>query len=109
MHGPVRGLEHPDPAGPAWSTQWGFQHWWLPNLRSTIAAGAARQDVSGTLIGPVQAQSINRIEWNTFVNLVWNPVAFITTGVEYMYGQRIVVAGLTGHEHVIAYKFRVAF
>ena len=47
--------------------------------------------------------------WNTFVNLVWNPVAFITTGVEYMYGHRTVVANLAGHEHVAIYKFRVAF
>jgi hypothetical protein len=38
-----------------------------------------------------------------------NPVAFITTGVEYVYGQRIVLAGLKGHEHVAVYKFRVAF
>jgi hypothetical protein len=93
----------------AWSTQWGVQHWWLPNLRSTIAAGAARQEVASQLIGPTQAQSVNKIEWNTFVNLVWNPVAFITTGVEYVYGQRIVLAGLKGHEHVAVYKFRVAF
>ena len=44
-----------------------------------------------------------------FVNLVWNPVAFITTGVEYMYGHRLVVANLSGNENVLIYKFRVAF
>jgi hypothetical protein len=40
---------------------------------------------------------------------VWNPVAFITTGVEYMYGKRIVVANGKGQEHVLIGKFRVAF
>jgi Porin subfamily/DcaP outer membrane protein len=93
----------------AFSLHGGYQHWWLPNLRSTIAAGYAQQDVSSQLIGPSAATSTNKILWNTFVNLVWNPVAFVTTGVEYMYGHRTVVANLTGHEHTLIYKFRVAF
>jgi hypothetical protein len=93
----------------AFSTNGGYQHWWLPNLRSTIAAGFARQDPNSKLIGPQESQSVNKILWNSFVNLVWNPVAFITTGVEYMYGKRVVVANLSGHEHVLIYKFRVAF
>ena len=93
----------------AFSTNGGYQHWWAPNLRSTIAAGYAQQDVNSQLIGPSQAIGTNKILWNAFVNLVWNPVAFVTTGVEYMYGHRTVVANLTGHEHVLVYKFRVAF
>ena len=44
-----------------------------------------------------------------YANLVWNPVAFVTTGVEYMYGTRVVVAGGKGHESVLIGKFRVAF
>jgi hypothetical protein len=47
--------------------------------------------------------------WNAFANLVWNPVAFITTGVEYMYGKRIVVSNAKGQEQVLIGKFRVAF
>jgi Porin subfamily len=93
----------------AFSTNGGYQHWWTPNLRSTIAAGYANQNINSQLIGPTEATSLNKIEWNTFVNLVWNPVAFITTGVEYMYGKRVVVANLSGHENVLIYKFRVAF
>jgi Porin subfamily/DcaP outer membrane protein len=93
----------------AFSTQGGYQHWWLPNLRSTIAAGYVQQNVNSQLIGPSEATSVNKILWNSFVNLVWNPVAFITTGVEYMYGRRVVLANLSGHEHVLIYKFRVAF
>ena len=91
------------------STNGGYQHWWTPNLRSTVAAGISQQDVPSQLIGPFQTVSVNKRLWNAFVNLVWNPVAFITTGVEYMYGHRTVVANLTGHEHVLIYKFRVAF
>src|SRR5215472_4974955 len=92
-----------------YSTNGGYQHWWLPNLRSTIAAGMAHQDVNSQLIGPSQSSTFTKEQWNTFVNLVWNPVAFVTTGVEYMYGKRIVVANGKGNESVLIGKFRVAF
>jgi hypothetical protein len=92
-----------------YSANGGYQHWWAPNLRSTIAAGVAHQDMSSQLIGPSQAISANKEQWNAFVNLVWSPVAFITTGIQYMYGKRIVVANLKGQEQVFAFKWRVAF
>jgi hypothetical protein len=92
-----------------YSTNGGYQHWWTPNLRSTIAAGMAHQDVNSRLIGPTQASSATKEQWNTFVNLVWNPVAFITTGVQYMYGKRVTIANGRGQEQVLIGKFRVAF
>jgi hypothetical protein len=93
----------------AYSASGGYQHWWTPNLRSTIAAGVWSQDVPSQLIGPTEANSANKEVWNAFVNLVWNPVAFITTGVEYMYAQRHVVSNAKGNENVLIGKFRVAF
>jgi len=93
----------------AYSANGGYQHWWLPNLRSTIAAGIAEQNPASQLIGPVESNSANKVLWNTFANLVWNPVAFITTGVQYMYGKRITVANAKGQEQVFAFKWRVAF
>jgi len=93
----------------AYSANGGYQHWWTPNLRSTIAAGMWAQDVPSQLIGPTEANSANKQVWNAFVNLVWNPVAFITTGVEYMYGHRVVVSNAKGNENVLIGKFRVAF
>jgi hypothetical protein len=92
-----------------YSSNGGYQHWWTPELRSTIAAGVAHQDISSELIGPSQTISANKELWNAFVNLVWNPVAFITTGVQYVYGKRIVVANGKGNESVLVGKFRVAF
>jgi len=87
----------------------GYQHWWLPNLRSTIAAGMATQEMSSQLIGPTSSSSATKQQWNTFVNLIWNPVPFITTGIEYMYGKRVTVGNGTGQEQVINAKWRVAF
>jgi hypothetical protein len=92
-----------------YSTNGGYQHWWTPNLRSTIAAGIAHQDLNSQLIGPTQASTFTKEQWNAFVNLVWNPVAFVTTGVEYMYGKRVVVANGKGNENVFSFKWRVAF
>ncbi len=92
-----------------YSTNGGYQHWWTPNLRSTIAAGIAHQDLNSQLIGPSQASTFTKEQWNTFANLVWNPVAFITAGVQYMYGTRVVVANGRGHEQAITFKWRVAF
>ncbi|MBV8738224.1 MAG: hypothetical protein JO007_13405, partial [Alphaproteobacteria bacterium] len=42
-------------------------------------------------------------------NVIWSPVAFIDTGVEYMWGQRRVVANIYGQEQAIIGKFRVKF
>ncbi len=92
-----------------WSTNGGYQHWWAPDLRSTIAAGVAQQDLSSQLIGPAQASTFTKEQWNAFANLVWNPVAFITAGIQYNYGTRIVVANGKGHAQGISAKFRVAF
>jgi Porin subfamily len=92
-----------------YSANGGYQHWWAPNLRSTIAAGIAHQDMSSQLIGPTQASTQTKEQWNAFVNLVWSPVAFITTGIQYMYGKRIVVANGKGQEQAFAIKWRVAF
>jgi hypothetical protein len=92
-----------------YSANGGYQHWWAPNLRSTIAAGIAHQDINSQLVGPSIASTFTKEQWNAFANLVWNPVAFITTGVQYMYGTRVVVANGKGHENVLIGKFRVAF
>ncbi len=93
----------------AYSTNGGYQHWWAPNLRSTIAAGMAHQDLNSRLIGPSQSSTFSKEQWNAFANLVWNPVAFITAGIQYNYGTRIVVANGKGHAQAISAKFRVAF
>src|SRR5271168_2674372 len=92
-----------------YSMQGGYQHWWLPNLRSTIAAGNWQQAVPSQLIGPTEANSANKQQWNAFVNIAWNPVAFITTGFEYMYGKRVAVSNSSGNENVLIAKWRVAF
>ena len=87
----------------------GYQHWWLNNLRSTASFGYAHQEINSQLIGPVQSTISNKQVMTAHFNLIWSPVAFIDTGVEYMWGQREVVANIRGTEQALIGMFRVKF
>jgi hypothetical protein len=87
----------------------GYQHWWLSNLRSNVAYGYAQYDIPSQLLGPVEDTEANKQLQTAHVNLIWSPVAFIDTGIEYMWGQREVVANIRGTEQVLIGKFRVKF
>ena len=89
--------------------QFGYQHWWLPNLRSNVAYGFVYYDVPGTLIGPAASVAVNKQLQTAHVNLIWNPVSFIDTGVEYYWGQRKVLANIYGTQQALIGKFRVKF
>ena len=88
----------------------GYQHFWVPNLRSTLAYGIEMDQVPATLIGPVAAVNVNRQIQTVHFNVIWSPVAFIDTGVEYMWGQRrAAAASIYGQEQALIGKFRVKF
>jgi hypothetical protein len=87
----------------------GYQHWWLPNLRSNITGGIMYYSIPSNVIGATESLTANKRLITAHANLIWSPVAFIDWGVEYMYGQRTVVANLKGNEQVLVGKFRVKF
>jgi hypothetical protein len=87
----------------------GYQHFWLPNLRSNLAYGYWMANVSSQLVGPVESTVANKRLQSVNFNVIWSPVAFIDTGVEYMWGKRTVVANFSGQEQVLIGKFRVKF
>jgi hypothetical protein len=87
----------------------GYQHYWIPTVRSTIAYGMDRYDVPSTLIGPIETTVANQRLQSASVNVIWAPVAFIDIGAEYFWGQRKVVAGIFGNEQVFIGEFRVKF
>jgi hypothetical protein len=87
----------------------GYQHWWWPNLRSNVTGGYVIQDISGALIGPLASVNQNRKVWTTHLNLIWSPVGFIDTGVEYLVSQRTTVAGLVGLQQALIANFIVKF
>ncbi len=93
----------------------GYQHWWAPNLRSNINAGYNHDDIPSTLIaGSAGSGTANRELETAHLNLLWNPVSFVTVGIEYTYGHRQVVAAVpggkaSGNLQVIDSKFEVDF
>jgi hypothetical protein len=87
----------------------GYQHWWLPNLRSTIAYGIVRYQIPSQLIGPIETTVANKQLQSASLNLIWGPVAFIDIGAEYFWGQRTVVANISGNEQILIGEFRVKF
>ncbi len=89
--------------------QFGYQHWWLPNLRSNVADGFVYYDVPSTVIGPAASVVVNKQIQTAHVNLIWNPVSFIDTGIEYYWGQRKVLANIYGSQQALIGKFRVKF
>ena len=87
----------------------GYQHFWLPELRSTAAFGYSYYEIPSQLIGPAQSIVSNKELMTAHVNLIWSPVSFIDAGLEYMWGQRRVVANIRGSENTVIGKFRVKF
>jgi hypothetical protein len=93
----------------AFGTSGGYQHWWLPNLRSNITFGYVYYDYPSQLLGPLQAFSRNKTLTTAHINLIWSPVPWIDTGIEYLWTQRTVLANIRGRQQALVGKFRVKF
>jgi hypothetical protein len=89
--------------------QVGYQHWWLPNLRSTAVYGYSYFGYPSQVIGPTQSIVSNKQLQTAHANLIWSPVAFIDAGVEYTWGQRETVSNNKGQQQALIGKFRVKF
>ena len=88
----------------------GYQHFWLPNLRSTAVYGYAYTGYPTSLIGPTQGVVSNKVLQTAHVNLIWSPVAFVDAGVEYFWGQRVTASSnIKGNAQALIGKFRVKF
>jgi hypothetical protein len=100
---------------PSFGAAAGYTHWWSDNLRSTFSYGMQREyELSPTYIG-TQISSANRELQTAHANLIWNPVSFVTIGIEYVWGQRTVAAhpagttNTTGQMQALVGKFDVRF
>jgi hypothetical protein len=87
----------------------GYQHWWMPNLRSNVVFGYTRHNYSSQLLGPVESTAANKELMTAHVNLIWSPVAFIDAGIEYFWGQRKVVSNLSSTQQGLISKFQIKF
>jgi hypothetical protein len=97
----------------SWGAKIGYQHWWLPTLRSTIDFSINHTDVPGTLTQAARGGSTNAAASNkelslAHANLIWSPVAFVDLGIEGAWGHRVVVSNLKGDAWTLqtSMKFR---
>jgi Porin subfamily len=99
-----------------------YQHWWTPNLRTTISSGFQTQNIPVSLVTvtspnvpwnaiPSNANALqyNRVLITAHANLIWSPVSFIDTGLEFVWGSRLTILGGRGSEDVLDYAFKVKF
>ena len=94
---------------PRVGAQIGYQHWWLPNLRQNVSIGWEHSDIKSNFVGSGQASALNKDLSLVRTNLIWNPVAFVDVGIEYIWGHRVTVNNLRGDEHVMVSKFALKF
>jgi hypothetical protein len=94
----------------------GYQHWWSDNLRSTFSYGVNHQyNFSAAYIGTTQMGAANKELQTAHANLIWNPVSFVTIGLEWMWGERTIAAvtspagSPSNNMQALIGKFDVAF
>jgi len=74
----------------------GYQHWWTPELRSTVDFSMEHADVSTFYIGVANRNTSNKELNLAHANLIWSPVAFVDLGVEGAWGHRVTVGNQKG-------------
>jgi hypothetical protein len=85
----------------------GYQHWWTPELRSTIDYSINHDDVPALIQASGRA-AVNKELSVSHANLIWSPVAFVDLGVEGAWGHRVTVANQKGDAWTLqtSMKFR---
>jgi hypothetical protein len=79
----------------SFSAKVGYQHWWTPELRSTIDMSMNHDDVPALIQASGRA-AVNKELSLSHANLIWSPVAFVDLGVEGAWGHRVTVSNLRG-------------
>src|SRR5437868_1994022 len=91
----------------SWSGRIGYQHWWTPELRSTVDFSVNHNDVPALVQASGRAANNKELAL-AHVNLIWSPVAFVDLGIEGGWGHREVVSNLKGDAFTMqsSLKFR---
>ena len=86
----------------------GYQHWWTPEIRSTVDFSMNHQDVPS--FGVASIRTANNKELTlAHANLIWSPIAFADIGFEYAWGHRVTVANAKGNAYTLQSSLRIRF
>jgi hypothetical protein len=101
----VTSLQNPElKALPVVATYGGFQHFWLPRLRSNVVYGFVQ--VQNTEAQPGSAFHQSNY---TAGNLIWNPYYSLNLGMEFLYGWRVNKDGSSGNAPRIMFSAKYNF
>lgn len=79
-------------AVPVVGTYGGYQHYWVPKLRSSVVLGFVQAQNT-----PAQKNSAFHRSGYSAVNLIWSPISQLSLGTEFLYGWRVNKDGSTGN------------
>jgi DcaP outer membrane protein len=79
-------------AVPVVATYGGYQHFWLPRLRSSIVYSFVQVQNTEAQLGSIYHQGNYAAG-----NLIWNPFGSLTVGTEFLYGWRVNKDGTSGN------------
>lgn len=91
-------------AVPVVATYGGFQHFWVPRLRSNAVYGFLQVQNTAFQPGPTFHES-NYMAGN----LIWNPFGSLTVGTEFLYGWRVNKNNATGNAPRIMFSAKYNF
>jgi hypothetical protein len=95
---------------PQYGAEFNYQHWWWPNLRSTVSVGWQTNEMNLDLLGANPTTlGFNQAFWTNHVNLIYSPVSFIDTGFETFFGERLTLLHQRGQIFLLDYSFKVKF
>ncbi|MEE4288309.1 MAG: DcaP family trimeric outer membrane transporter [Erythrobacter sp.] len=82
-----------------------LRHVWSEKLRSNVGAAYFKAD------NPVRftTNQVSDESWNTFVNLIWSPVAPLDFGIELLYAERTLEDGRSGNLQRMQFSTRYNF
>jgi hypothetical protein len=91
----------------SWSGRIGYQHWWIPGLRSTVDFSINHNDIPALVQASGRAANNKELSL-AHLNLIWSPVSFLDIGIEGAWGHRVVASNLKGDAWTLqsSMKFR---
>src|SRR6266850_3019077 len=91
-----------------WGARTAYQHWWTPQLRSTVDYSIHHSDINTFYIQASGRNASNKEVSVAHANLIWSPVAFVDIGVEGAWGHRVTVGNQKGDAWTLqsSMKFR---
>lgn len=93
----------------AWGALLGYQHWWTDSLRTTAVASYIKQENPSDIFTPAALAVQGDRWWTTHVNLIWSPVSFVDTGIEFMHDVRRIQNGQTGNANRLQVSTKFKF